>query len=41
MCSSDLRYTTDELIKEATGEELTADYFLDYVNEKFGEIYDL
>jgi len=35
------RYTTDELIEEATGEELTADYFLDYVNEKFGEIYGL
>ncbi|WP_135826356.1 carboxypeptidase M32 [Halorussus ruber] len=35
------RYTTDELIREATGEELTADYFLDYVEEKFGEIYDL
>jgi carboxypeptidase Taq len=35
------RYTIDELVREATGEDLTADYFLDYVNEKFGEIYDL
>ncbi|MFC4448969.1 carboxypeptidase M32 [Halorussus aquaticus] len=35
------RYTTDELIRQATGEELTADYFLDYAEEKFGEIYDL
>jgi carboxypeptidase Taq len=35
------RYTTDELIRQATGEDLTAEYFLDYVNEKFGEIYGL
>lgn len=35
------RYTTDELIRQATGEDLTADYFLDYVEEKFSEIYDL
>ncbi len=34
-------YTTDELIEEATGEPLTADYFLDYVTEKYGEIYEL
>ncbi|WP_115865395.1 carboxypeptidase M32 [Halorussus litoreus] len=35
------RYTTDELIREATGEDLTAEYFLDYVEAKLGEIYDL
>ncbi|USZ69327.1 carboxypeptidase M32 [Halorussus salilacus] len=35
------RYTTDELIRRATGEDLTADYFLDYAEEKFGEIYGL
>ena len=35
------RYTTDELIRQATGEDLTADYFLDYVTEKYGELYDL
>ncbi|WP_158058093.1 carboxypeptidase M32 [Halorussus halophilus] len=35
------RYTTDELIREATGEDLTAKYYLDYVEEKFGDIYDL
>mgnify|MGYP006285081869 CR=1 FL=1 len=35
------RYTTDELVEEATGEPLTADYFLDYVTEKYGELYDL
>ncbi len=35
------KYTTDELIKEATGEPLTAEYFLDYVTEKYTDIYDL
>ncbi|WP_267641979.1 carboxypeptidase M32 [Haloarchaeobius amylolyticus] len=35
------RYTTDELIEEATGEPLTAEYYLDHVREKFGELYDL
>jgi carboxypeptidase Taq len=35
------RYTTPELIQEATGEELTAEYFLDYAAEKYGELYDL
>ncbi|WP_440010359.1 carboxypeptidase M32 [Halomicrococcus sp. SG-WS-1] len=35
------RYTTDELIERATGEPLTAEYFLDYVTEKYETIYDL
>jgi len=35
------RYTTDELIREATGEPLTADYFLEYAREKFGTLYGL
>lgn len=35
------RYTTPELIEEATGEAFTADYFLEYVEEKYGELYDL
>lgn len=35
------RYTTDELVQVATGESFTADYFLDYVTEKYGELYDL
>jgi carboxypeptidase Taq len=35
------RYTTDDLVREATGEGFTADYFLDYVTEKYGELYDL
>ncbi|WP_049971721.1 carboxypeptidase M32 [Haladaptatus cibarius] len=34
-------YTTDDLIEEATGEPLTADYFLEYVEEKYSDIYDL
>jgi len=35
------RYTTDDLIQEATGESFTADYFLDYVEAKFADLYDL
>ncbi|MDQ2051143.1 carboxypeptidase M32 [Natronolimnohabitans sp. A-GB9] len=35
------RYTTQELIERATGEELTAAYFLEYVDEKYGELYGL
>ncbi|GGN06184.1 carboxypeptidase M32 [Halarchaeum nitratireducens] len=35
------RYTTPDLIEEATGEPYTADHFLDYVNAKFGDLYDL
>jgi len=35
------RYTTDELVEKATGEPYTADYFLDYVNSKYGSLYDL
>lgn len=35
------RYTVDDLIEEATGEPLTADYFIDYAEEKFGELYGI
>ncbi len=35
------RYTTPDLIEEATGKPFTADYFLEYVTEKYGELYDL
>ncbi|MFD1511699.1 carboxypeptidase M32 [Halomarina rubra] len=35
------RYTTPELVREATGEDYTADYFLDYVTEKYERLYDL
>ena len=34
-------YKSEDLIEEATGEPLTADYFLDYVNEKFTDLYGL
>jgi carboxypeptidase Taq len=34
------RYTTPDLIEEATGEGLTADYYLDYADSKFGDLYD-
>jgi carboxypeptidase Taq len=35
------RYETNDLVREATGEDFTADYFLDYVTEKYGALYDL
>ncbi|RQG91049.1 carboxypeptidase M32 [Natrarchaeobius chitinivorans] len=35
------RYTTPELIERATGDGFTADYFLEYVESKYGELYDL
>jgi carboxypeptidase Taq len=35
------RYTTDDLIEEATGEPFTADYFLEYAESKFGDLYEL
>jgi carboxypeptidase Taq len=35
------RYETDELVIQATGEELTAEYFLDYLTEKYADLYDL
>ncbi|MFW5964223.1 MAG: carboxypeptidase M32 [Natronomonas sp.] len=35
------RYTTDDLVEEATGEPFTADYFLEYAESKFGELYEL
>jgi carboxypeptidase Taq len=35
------RYTTPELVQRATGEDLTAGYFLDYATEKYGRLYDL
>ena len=35
------RYETPELVERATGEPPTADYFVDYVREKFERLYDL
>ncbi|NIB98422.1 carboxypeptidase M32 [Halobacterium sp. R2-5] len=35
------RYTTPELVEEATGEAYNADHFVDYVTEKYTDLYDL
>ncbi|ADD05114.1 metal-dependent carboxypeptidase [Natrialba magadii ATCC 43099] len=35
------RYTTPDLIEDATGEGFTADYFLEYAKSKYGELYEL
>ncbi|WP_276274576.1 carboxypeptidase M32 [Haladaptatus sp. QDMS2] len=35
------RYTTPELVKEATGEAYTADYFIDYTTKKYSDLYAL
>ncbi|SDF29517.1 carboxypeptidase Taq [Halorubrum xinjiangense] len=35
------RYETNELVKRATGEDFSADAFLDYVEEKYGELYGI
>jgi len=34
-------YKTEELVQEVTGERLTADHFLKYARQKFGDLYDL
>ena len=35
------RYTTPELVEEATGEPLSAEHFVDYAREKFESLYGL
>ena len=35
------RYTTPDLIEEATGEPFAADYFIGYATEKYEALYDL
>ncbi|ELZ90498.1 carboxypeptidase M32 [Haloferax volcanii] len=35
------RYETNDLVKRATGEAFAADDFLDYVESKYGALYDL
>jgi len=35
------RYETNDLVKRATGEDFAADDFLDYVESKYGALYDL
>ncbi|MCK9379315.1 MAG: carboxypeptidase M32 [Candidatus Moranbacteria bacterium] len=34
-------YTADELIRKITGETLSSKYFMDYINNKYGKIYEL
>jgi carboxypeptidase Taq len=33
------RYRTQELVRRATGDEITADHFLDYIADKYGTLY--
>ena len=35
------RYETNELVKRATGDEFSADAFINHVSEKYGDLYDL
>ena len=35
------RYETNDLVLKATGEDFSADAFVEYVTEKYGELYDL
>ncbi|MEF8812740.1 MAG: carboxypeptidase M32 [Halovenus sp.] len=35
------RYTTPDLVQEATGQDLSAEPFLSYAEEKYGDLYDL
>ncbi|MFB6193772.1 MAG: carboxypeptidase M32 [Halobaculum sp.] len=35
------RYETNELVRQATGEEFSADAFVEYVREKYGALYGL
>ncbi|MFB6132755.1 MAG: carboxypeptidase M32 [Halanaeroarchaeum sp.] len=35
------RMTTDDLVRSATGESLSADHFLSYVDEKYRDLYEL
>ena len=34
------RYKSQELVRRATGEDITADYFLEYIENKFRTLYD-
>ncbi len=35
------RFSADDLIKEVTGEALTSSYFIEYLKEKYGKLYNL
>ena len=34
-------WTSEEICKSSTGESLNSQYFVDYANKKYGEIYAL
>jgi carboxypeptidase Taq len=34
-------YKFEEIVKKITAEELTARYFIDYLNKKYSKIYDI
>ncbi len=34
-------YKTEELVEKVTDEQLTADHFLEYIREKYGDLYNL
>ena len=34
------RYESQELVQQATGEEITADYFLEYIEDKYRNLYN-
>lgn len=34
-------FSADQLVREVTGEPLTSQYFIDYLKEKYGEIYNI
>jgi carboxypeptidase Taq len=35
------RYSASALVRQVTGEELTSAYFIDYLKEKYGKLYNL
>jgi len=35
------RYSTAELMKRVTGSPISEDFFIRYVSEKYGELYDV
>jgi len=34
-------YKTEELVEQATGDKITAEYFIDYIENKYSQLYDL
>jgi carboxypeptidase Taq len=34
-------YSATDLVKKVTGESLNEDYFVDYIKDKYGNLYDI